>query len=203
MWKWALSWAQYRRRDNNLPSNQFAHLCHHHRGQSLAMTVRICHQYSCYIRHPNPFLDTEPFCPNLVHQEFGSREPWNWKLISRDLVSFSLAFQMSIHQPDHLITALLTRFVFDCIDNLVQYWTSIMRIEDLITILHVLLNLPCTSVCFLFSLYNHFQLCQGRSGKWAHSPVLLKFITMFCISQTSKHWNKYILVEYNQFYLFD
>jgi hypothetical protein len=73
-----------------------------------------------------------------------------------------------------------------------------MWIENLLAILHLLLNLSCTLVCLLFTLNDLFQLLQGKVDRWAHSPVLLKFIAMLDISQTRILTQYY--VEYIQFY---
>jgi len=60
---------------------------------------------------------------------------------------------------------LLFKFVVDCIENRIQYSACIFWIEDLLTILQLLLNLPCTFVSVLFVLNDLFQLLGCTLGR--------------------------------------
>jgi hypothetical protein len=109
-----------------------------------------------------------------------------------------VANKIDLQHPHCLIKTLMFKFIVECVENSAQYWNGIMWIENLLAILHLLLNLSCTLVCLLFTLNDLFQLLQGKFDCWAHSPVLLKFIAMLDISQT-RIWTQYY-VEYIQFY---
>jgi len=88
---------------------------------------------------------------------------------------------MDIQQLDHHIMTLMFRFIIDCIQNGAQSWTAIFWIEDTSTILHLDLNLPCTTVCFIFVLNNLFLLFWGKLHSWAFTQALLKYIVMLGI----------------------
>jgi len=92
------------------------------------------------------------------------------------------------------------KFVVDRVANSIQYWTGLIWIRDLLTIVQLLLNLPCTVVCVLLVLNDLFQLLQCKLGRWVYIPALLKFIAMLGISQASYHWNECIWMAYNQFH---
>jgi len=101
------------------------------------------------------------------------------------------------HQNTHV------QIHWNCIEHGVQYWTGVILINDLVTILHLLLNLPSTFVWVLLVLNDLFQLLRWKLCRWAYILALLKFITMLGISQTSNHLNEYLWMEYNQFYSFN
>jgi hypothetical protein len=101
------------------------------------------------------------------------------------MVNWRLANRMGIQQPDHLIKTLVFKFVVACVENSAQYWTGICWIEELLAILHLLLDLCCTMDGIHLVLNYFSQLLQGKLGRWAHTPALLKFITMVGISQTT------------------
>jgi len=187
----------------NFLSQHFAYHCCCHWGESLAKTHFIHHQHSWHIRIPNPPPHNAPYGPSLVRQTVGSGQVWNWILVACNMVICWLANRMGIQQPDHLIKTLVFKFVVDCIENSIQHSTGIVWIENPVTILHLLLNLPGTFVCVLFILNDLFQLLRCKLGRWVHIPVLLEFLVMLGISETSNHWDKYIWMGYNQFYSFN
>jgi len=124
-------------------------------------------------------------------------------VVAWDTVRCWLAKWKGIQQPDCIIQTLMVKLVVGCIENSIHYWTHIIWIEDLLTIFHLLLSFPWTFVCFVFVLNDLFQSLWYRLGRWAHTPVHLKFISMFRISQTCNHWNEYLWMEYNEFYSFN
>jgi hypothetical protein len=110
---------------------------------------------------------------------------------------------MSIQQPDCLSKTLVFKFVVDCTENHIPYSAGICGIEDLLTILHLLLKLCCTFVSVLFVLNELFQLLRCKLGRWAYNLALLKLIAMLGVSQSINHWNEHIWMQYNQFYSFN
>jgi len=154
-----------RRPNNNLLSEQFAYHSHSHQGTHLAKIRFISRQRSWQISIPNPSPHQEPYGTNLVHHKLCSGQAGNWILVVRDLVCFRLANRMGIQQPDHLIKTLIFKFIVDCIENTIEYWTAITWIEDLLTILHLLLNYPCAFVCFHFILNDLIQLLQCKLSR--------------------------------------
>jgi len=68
---------------------------------------------------------------------------------------------MGIQQPDCLVKILVFKFVVDRAENSDQYLPGIMWIEDVLAILHLLLNTPCTLVSLDFVLHDLFQLFPG------------------------------------------
>jgi len=93
-----------------------------------------------------------------VHQKLGSRNPWNCIHIARDSVSFRFPNQIALPYSDNLSKTVVFESVVNCIDNSIQYRTSIIWIKDLLTILHRLLNLPRTYVHSVSVLNHHFQV---------------------------------------------
>jgi len=150
---------------NNLLTQQFAYPSCCHRGKSPAKTYFICHQRSWLIWIPNPSPHIELYCPNLVCQKRDFSQDWNWTVVASDLVCFQLPNRSGIQRPDCLIKALGFKFVVEFIGNIIQYTTAIILIEDLLTILHLLLNLPCIFVSFLSIRHDHFQLLQCKPGR--------------------------------------
>ena len=57
------------------------------------------------------------------------------------------------------------KLVVDCTENCMQYRAGICWIEDLLAILHLLLNLSCTFVCVLFVLNDLVQLLRYKLGR--------------------------------------
>jgi len=129
---------------HDILSNHFAKHCRCNWGESLSKTHFILHKCSWHIAFPNPPHHDEPDGPNLVRQKLSSRQLWNWILLAWNMVLCWLTNRMSIEQPDCLVNTLAFKFVVDCTENRIQYWAGICWIEDLLIILHLLLNLPCT-----------------------------------------------------------
>ena len=84
-----------------------------------------------------------------------------------------------------------------------QYWmpTWYFGINNLPTIIHVFLNLRCNFDRLLFVLDGLCEVFWFKPSRWAHISTFTKFITVLIISLTCNHWNKYISIKYNQFYL--
>jgi len=183
----------------NFLSQQFTYHCCCHWGESLAKSHLIRHHCSSHIGIPNPPPHNEPYCPNLVCQKHRSGQAGNWILVTWNTGICWLANQMGVQQPDCLIKTLGFKFIVDCIDNSIQYWSRIFWIKDLLTILHLLLNLPSPFLCVVFVLNDLFQLLRCKLDRWAHIQALLKFIPMLGISQRSNHLNESLWMEYNQF----
>jgi len=101
---------------------------------------------------------------------------------------------MVIEWPDGYVRALVFKFVVDCIGNWIQSWAGVCWIDDLLTILHLLLHHCCTIVCILhqqnvkwFGSHNSttqlFQTAtpilpeaprRSRTG-WMQNDVLLRY----------------------------
>jgi len=136
-------------------------------------------------------------------RQFGNGSVWTRTRTRNDgLEPLLTLHRMSIQQPDCLIKTLVFKFVVDCTENRIEYWACICWIEDLLTILRLLLNLPCPLVCVRVVLNHLSQFFGCKRGRWAHIEALLKLIRMLGISQTSNHSNKYVRMQYNQFYPF-
>jgi len=142
----------------NLFGHLFAKHCHCHRGERLSKTHCICHQCSWHIRIPKPSAHDEPDGPKLVHKKPISRQAWNWIFAPWDMVICWLPNRMCLQHPDWIINTHVFKFIVNCIENRIGFWASTFWIEDLLSILHLLLNLPCTFVSVLFILNIHFQL---------------------------------------------
>jgi len=167
------------------------------------MTHFICHQCFWHISIPNSPSHNEPFRPNLVCQKLNAGQVWNCILLASNTGICWLANRMGIQQPDSLIKTLVFKYIVNCIESSIPYLTCIFWIKDILTILHLLLNLTCTIVYVLFVLNHLFQLLWYELLRWEDIPALLKFIVMLGISLTSNHWNKYIWMECNQFNSFN
>jgi len=128
---------------NNLPSQLFAYHSCCHQGKNLAKTHFICHQHSWHIWIPILSPHNEPYSPKVVCKKHGSVGAWNWIPVGRDSVSFPSVNQTSIHQCDCIIMTLVFKFVVDCNENSIQYWTGVIWMEVHLTILHLLRNLHC------------------------------------------------------------
>jgi len=97
-------------------------------------------------QHPNPSSHDETDGPNLVLQKLGSGQTWNWIFAAWKMVIWWHANRMRIQQLDCLIMTLVFKLAVDCIGNQIKYWACILWVEDLLTILHLLLNLRYTFV---------------------------------------------------------
>jgi hypothetical protein len=138
-----------------------------------------------------------------VCQKRGSRQFLSWILIANNSVSMWLANLRGIQQADYLIQTIVLKVAIGCIQNSIYYGTGIICVVDILIILHLLLNLHCTFVCFLLVCNGLVQLFQCTLCTCGNTPVLLKFIAILDVSQTSNHWNEYLWMEYNQFYSFN
>jgi len=187
----------------NFLSQQCTYHCCCHGGESLAKTHFIHHHRFWQIWIPKPPCHNEQYHTNLMRQELPTGKSWDWILVARNMDICWLANRMGIQQPDCRIKSLVLKFLVDHNEISIDYWTRIFWIEDLLTILHWLLNLPWTFVCVLFILNDLFQLLQCMLGRWAHIPALVKFIAMLGILLTSNHLNKSLWMEYNQFNSFN
>jgi len=68
--------------------------------------------------------------------------------------------------PDSFIKTLGFKFVVDFIENCIQYRACIFWIEDLLSILPLLLNIPCTFVRVLFVLNDLILLLGCKLGRY-------------------------------------
>jgi len=125
-------------------------------------------------------------------QKLSSGQAWNWLRLAWNSVICWLMNKMGIQYPNSVINTLVLKFILDCPETCIQYWAYICCIEDLLTILHILLNLPCTIPCDLFILNDLFQLLRYKLGRWGYILALRKFIAMFDMSRPSNLWNEYI-----------
>jgi len=196
-------WNGQRQPHYTILSHQFANHCRCHWGECLSNTHFICHQYSWHISITTPPHHNEPYGPNLVCQTLSTRQAWNWILVVQNPVICWLMNMMSIQKPDCLIKTLEFKFIVDCNKRCVKYWGEICSIEKLLTVLHLLLNHPCSLVCDPFFLNNPVQLLIYKLDRWYCIPALQKLIAMLGISQQSNHWNEYIWMRFNQLYSFD
>jgi len=194
------NWQQWHQR--NIASEQFAYHRCCNGGECLAKTYFICQNCFWHVWIPDPSPYKEPYCTILVQQILGSFQVTNCILVAWDLVSFHFANWPGNYHPECLTTTLVIEFVIDYIADNIHHWSTINWFNDLVTILHLLLNLPCTVVCFLFIFNDVCQLVQCMLDWWIHSLALLNFFIVLCISETINHHNEYREMEYNRFYSF-
>jgi len=146
----------------NFLGHQFAKHCRCNTGESLFKPHYIRHLCSWRICIPNPSPHDEQDGPNLLYQKLNSKQAWNWILAAWNTIIWWLANRTPIQQHNCFIKTLMFKFVVDCIENRIQYWACIFWIKDLLIILQLLLNLPCTFVRVLFILNDLFQLLRYK-----------------------------------------
>jgi len=78
---------------------------------------------------------------------------------------------MGIPKPHYLTQTAVLKLIVGSIETSAENLAAIIWIEDLLTMLHSLLNFPWSLIHYLFILNDPFQLYQGKLGWWAHTPV--------------------------------
>jgi hypothetical protein len=111
--------------------------------------------------------------------------------------------QKCIPKPDCLIKSLVILLIFDCIEISIQSWHAIIWIAYFLHILLFFPDVPWMCICFGLSLKDHIKMLRCKLGRWAHTRLHVTVIKMLAISQAGNHWQSYLCVQYNQFYLFN
>jgi len=113
---------------------------------------------------PIHLLTMNQMAQTWCDKKLSSQQAWNWILAACNTVIWWWANRICIQQPDCFIKTLLFKIVVDCIENRIKYWAWIFSIEHLLTILHLIINPPCTFVLVVFVLNDFFKLlgCKLR-----------------------------------------
>jgi hypothetical protein len=128
----------------------------------------------------------------LVHKKICSGQVWTWIVVAWNPVICWCKNRISIQQSDNLIKSHVFKLVDDGTEKRIHSWPGIFWSEGLLTVLDLLLNLTCISVCVLFILNDLFQFLRCKLGRWAHILAILKLIRILWYSQSRNHWYEYV-----------